>query len=215
MPTLYHCKGSRGFRALWALEEAGADYQLVVMPFPPRSKAKSFKTINPLGTVPAFADGEIVMTESSAIAFYVTEKFGKHDLLVSSNEADYGPFIDYLHHADATLTFPQTVYLRFAMLERDLGLAKAGEAYATWFGGRLDKVKLRLADRAYLCADRFTVADIVVHYALHLAAKIGLSHFLDDVLNAYLERLEERPAFQSALRRESESEETSTPQRDC
>ena len=30
---LYHCKGARSLRALWALEEMGLDYEVEVMPF--------------------------------------------------------------------------------------------------------------------------------------------------------------------------------------
>ena len=32
---LYHCKDARSFRALWALEELGLDYELINMEFPP------------------------------------------------------------------------------------------------------------------------------------------------------------------------------------
>ena len=52
MLTLYHCMSARSFRPLWALEELGLSYQLVMLPFPPRVKAPEYLTVNPLGTVP-------------------------------------------------------------------------------------------------------------------------------------------------------------------
>ena len=64
---LYHCKNSRSVRPMWALEELGLSYDLVVMPFPPRSEYKGYLDINPLGTVPTFIDGDILMTESTGI----------------------------------------------------------------------------------------------------------------------------------------------------
>ena len=33
---LWHCAGARSLRPLWALEEMGLDYELEVLPFPPR-----------------------------------------------------------------------------------------------------------------------------------------------------------------------------------
>ena len=33
---LWHCHDTRSFRPLWALEELGLPYELVLLPFPPR-----------------------------------------------------------------------------------------------------------------------------------------------------------------------------------
>ena len=51
---LYHCKDARSFRALWALEEMGLDYELINMEFPPRATYPGYLDLNPLGTVPTF-----------------------------------------------------------------------------------------------------------------------------------------------------------------
>ena len=53
---LWHCKGSRSVRPLWALEEMGLDYDLEVMEFPPRFRHADYTEINPIGTVPFFTD---------------------------------------------------------------------------------------------------------------------------------------------------------------
>ena len=71
MIKLYHCAGARSFRALWALEEMGLAYELVMMPFPPRSRFENYHALNPLGTVPVMFDGEARMTESSAMPHYL------------------------------------------------------------------------------------------------------------------------------------------------
>ncbi|MEC7605857.1 MAG: glutathione S-transferase N-terminal domain-containing protein, partial [Pseudomonadota bacterium] len=54
---LYHCFNSRSLRPLWCLEEMGLEYELEVMPFPPRSEREGYLDINPLGTVPTLIDG--------------------------------------------------------------------------------------------------------------------------------------------------------------
>ncbi len=201
-PVLYTCARSRGLRATWAAEEAGVDIDLKILPFPPRYLAPEYLAINPLGTVPMLVDGDSRMTESCAIAHYLASKDGPSDLVIAPGEADYAEYCDFTYHADATITFPQTVYMRFVLFEKDKGLGEAGHAYAKWYWKRLVKVEQRLAGREYLCGDRFTVADICVGYALILSQSVGLDEGVPESLKAYRERLTARPGYQRALARE-------------
>ncbi|MEM6856470.1 MAG: glutathione S-transferase family protein [Pseudomonadota bacterium] len=212
-PILYTCAGSRGLRCTWAAEEAGVELDLRMLPFPPRHKAPEYLEINPLGTVPLLIDDydpdepewDIHMTESCAIAHYLAAVHTKRhpeSLTIKPGEGDYAQYLDYTYHADATLTFPQTVYMRFALFETHKGWSEAGEAYAKWFEKRLVKIETRLETRDYLCADRFTVADICVGYALILAGRVGLDDRLPDTLKAYRDRLTSRKAYKSALAKE-------------
>lgn len=204
-PVLYTCARSRGLRATWAAEEAGVDIDLKVLPFPPRYLAPEYLAINPLGTVPMLVDGGSRMTESCAIAHYLASKDGPSELVVAPGERDYAEYCDFTYHADATITFPQTVYMRFCLFEKDKGLQEAGNAYAKWYWKRLVKVEQRLEGREFLCGDRFTVADICVGYALILSASVGLDEGVPDSLKAYRERLTARPAYQRAFGREEEA----------
>lgn len=201
-PILYTCARSRGLRATWAAEEAGVDIDLRVLPFPPRYLAPEFLALNPLGTVPLLVDGDAQLTESCAIAHYLATRDGYTSLAISPGEPDYAAYCDYTYHADATITFPQTVYMRFAIFEKDKGWAEAGLAYAKWFHKRLVKVEQRLAGREFLCAGRFTVADICIGYALILAESVGLDDGVPDSLKAYRERLIARDGYKRAFARE-------------
>ena len=67
LPILHHCADARSFRCLWALEETGFAATLKLLPFPPRVFAPEFKSVNPLGTIPAWEEGGQLMTESAAI----------------------------------------------------------------------------------------------------------------------------------------------------
>jgi len=201
-PILYTCAGSRGLRASWTAAELGIELEYRMLPFPPRARAAGYLDVNPLGTVPALLHDGQLLTESSAIAHYLVTRWEPSALAVAADEPDYGVYLDFLHYADATITFPQTVYLRFARLEQDLGLEAAGEAYADWFGQRLVKAERRLDNRDFLCAERFTVADIAVTYALHLAMRIGLDHFVPPRLKEYRARMTARPAFAHAIEAE-------------
>lgn len=203
-PVLYTCARSRGLRATWAAEEAGVDIDLRILPFPPRYLAPDYMAINPLGTVPMLVDGDSRMTESCAIAHYLASRDGPTELVISPGEPDYAEYCDFTYHADATITFPQTVYMRFVLFEKDKGLGEAGHAYAKWYWKRLVKVEERLKDREFLCGDRFTVADICCGYALILSASVGLDEGVPDSLKAYRDRLTARPGYQRAFAREEE-----------
>jgi glutathione S-transferase len=200
MPTLYHCSDARSLRALWTLEELGADYELVTMPFPPRALYPGYLQINPLGTVPTLVDGALTMTESTGICHYLADRHAPNDLRVDVSEADYGAYLNWLYRSDATLTFPQTIVLRYSRLEpKERRLPQAVQDYSIWFLSRLRSVEAGLEGREFLCADRFTIADIAVHYALYLGRSLGLDAQYKPNCQAYLARLMERPGFQRAI----------------
>jgi len=203
---LYHCRNARSFRALWALEELGLAYDLVTMPFPPRTTYPGYLDINPLGTVPAFVDGDATLTESSAICHYLAEKHQPTALRVDPGEPEYGAYINWLFRSDATLTFPLAIIMRYTRLEPpERRLPQAAEDYSIWYLSRLRSVETALGDgKEFLCADRFTMADIAVHFALMLGRSVGLEERMKPNSRAYLDRLGERPAFKRALARQGD-----------
>jgi glutathione S-transferase len=197
---LYHCKGARSVRPLWTLEEMGIAYDLESMRFPPRVFREGYLEINPLGTVPALVDGDSTLTESSGICQYLVDRYGPTDLAVAPAEKDYGSYLNWLHRSDATLTFPQTIVLRYSQLEpEERRLKQAVDDYTQWFFARLRSVEQATGEREYLCANRFTIADIAVGYALYLAETLGLRSGFKPNTEAYYSRLSVRPAFQRAV----------------
>jgi glutathione S-transferase len=201
---LYHCADARSLRPLWALEELGADYELVNMAFPPRATYPGYLSINPLGTVPTFVDGDVILTESTGICHYLGEKFAPTDLRVDPAEPAYGEYLNWMYRSDATLTFPQTIVLRYTRLEpKERRLPQAAEDYTVWYLSRLRSVEAALEDREFLCAGRFTMADIAVHYALFLGETLGLAERYKPRSRDYLERLKERPALQRAREKQA------------
>lgn len=197
---LYHCQGARSLRCVWALEELGLDYELVTLPFPPRIFDKTYKEVNPLGTVPCLIDGDVKMTESAAICEYLGVKYGPTPLAVTPQEKDYGLYLNWLHRSDATLTFPQTLVLRYTMLEpEERRQPQVAADYKKWFLGRWRSVEEALSEgRDYLCADRFTMADICVGYALYLANTLSIEEAMTPNVAKWWAQLTEREGFKSA-----------------
>jgi glutathione S-transferase len=199
MITLYHCVAARSFRPLWALEELALPYELEMLPFPPRAHERSYLSVNPLGTVPAMFDGELRMTESAAICQYLGARYGDGQLDVSPAEPGFGAYLNWLHFGEATLTFPQTLILRYQRFEPpERQSPQVASDYKRWFLGRLRTLEAVLDGRTGICAGRFTMADISVGYALLLAEYLGLAAEFPPAVARYLESLKERPAFKRA-----------------
>jgi glutathione S-transferase len=197
---LYHCKGARSVRPLWTLEEMGIPYELESMPFPPRMLREGYLDINPLGTVPTMTDGALTMTESAGICQYLVDRYGPTGIGLKPDEKDYGLYLNWLHRSDATLTFPQTIVLRYTRLEpEERRLAQAADDYTKWFFSRLRSVEQATAEREFLCAGRFTIADICIGFALYLADTLGLREGFKPNTESYYKRLSARPAFQRAI----------------
>ena len=200
MPSLYHCISARSFRVLWMLEELRLPYDLRVLPFPPRAHDKSFLELNPRGTVPLLIDGETRMTESAAICEYLALLHSPGALNVGADEADFGAYLNYLHMSEATLTFPQTLVLRYSRFESAERLQpQVVDDYSKWFLSRLRTLEPHLTVHDFLCADRFTAADVAVGYALMLAELLGLNERFTPAVAAYWQRLRTRDGFTRAL----------------
>jgi glutathione S-transferase len=196
---LYHCAGARSFRALWALEEMSLPYELVMMPFPPRSRYENYHALNPLGTVPVMFDGEARMTESSAMPHYLGARYGPTDLVVEPHEPGYADYLNFLVMGEATLTFPQTIVLRYTRLEPpERRATQAADDYRKWFGSRLRAAATMTGER-FACADRFTMADISFAYALKLAASLDLTDLFPAKLIPYFEEIQTRDGYKRAL----------------
>jgi glutathione S-transferase len=174
-----------------------------MLPFPPRVFAKDYLALNPLGTIPLMLDRDTKMTESSGICHYFGMKYGPTPLMVGPEEPAYGAFLNWMYFSDATLTFPQTLVLRYSQLEpEERRNPQVATDYAKWFLGRLRAVEAATASAATLCAGRFTAADIVIGYALRLASNVGLAKDFGPNVAAYWARLQERDGYKRAVEAE-------------
>ena len=190
--------GARSLRPLWALEEMGLEYELEILPFPPRVFNRDYLDVNKLGTVPFFVDGETEMTESAGICQYLVDRYEQYEFGLRPEHPEYGAYLNWLHHSDATLTFPQTIAMRYYYLEPTPEKQGVADDYAKWFIARLRRLNEHLETHDYLVDNRFTIADIAVHYALYLGRVLKLDERYPPQTADYLQRLMERPAFKRA-----------------
>ena len=153
-PVLYTCAPfARPACYVGPQKEAGVDIDLKILPFPPRYLAPEFMEFEPArhgaaaGGRRRAADREL---RDSALPCDAARLHPARHRAGGTRLRRISGLIPY--HADATITFPQTVYMRFAIFEKDKGLAEAGHAYAKWFHKRLVKVEKRLESRGTICA---------------------------------------------------------------
>ena len=126
--------------------------------------------------------------------------YGNGRLTLAPGDPEYGAYLNWLHHGEATLTFPQTIVLRYSRLEpEERRLPQAAEDYKRWFLGRLRLAEAALSDgRDHLVGGIFTMADISVAYAVMLACHLGMEADLPPNALAFFRRLAQRPAFVAA-----------------
>ena len=70
----------RPIRVVWALEEVGADYELVTITAE-EGRSASYRARHPLGRVPVLEDEQGPMFESTALVFHVAEQYPEVGLL--------------------------------------------------------------------------------------------------------------------------------------
>ena len=128
---------------------------------------------------------------------YLVTRYGPSLAGRRAERTRLAPRLNWLHFGEATLTFPQTLVLRYRRFEPGKAEVVADD-YAKWFLARLRAVDRALQGADWLCAGRFTAADISVGYALLLAAQLGLDAEFTPAIAAYWARLQARPAFQAA-----------------
>ena len=199
MMTLYHSARTRSLRIRWLLEELGVPYQLKTVPFaPPTSSPFSQQT--PSGKFPTLEDDGVVLFESGAILEYVLERHGNGPLAPAPGSPLRGPFLQWVHFAEAT-AFPPLGTMAWHMLFRQ-DADKIPDAMADYRGlaiAALDVLERALAGKTYLLGDALSGADVMMGYTLLVAKWFGLLGDGHPNVSAYLARLEARPALQKAL----------------
>lgn len=73
---LHGIPASQASRCLWALEELGLEFELVLVRPGGETNTRAFEELNPNRKVPVLVDGDVVVWESMAINFYLAERYG-------------------------------------------------------------------------------------------------------------------------------------------
>jgi len=198
MIKLYHAPLTRSVRIYWLLEELGVPYELETLAFTPPTTPFSQGT--PSGKFPVIQDGDLTISESGAILEYILERYGKSRLAPAPGTPARGPFLQWVHFAEAT-AFPPLGEIAFNTLfkpeaERIPAVVVEARNRAVVALGVLEEA---LAGKDYLLGSEFSGADIMMGYTLQVARLLGVLNEQFPNVGGYMARLEARPAFQKAL----------------
>ena len=192
--TLYTNPHSRGRNVRWMLEECGADYDTVAVPFGADMKAPAYRAINPMGKVPALTHGDTVLTETVAIITWLAERYPEKALIPAAGSDARGEYYRWLCFA---------LHLEYAAIDRKRAIENSEEVRVTIGYGDFDTafatLKARLQDRAHIVGDHFTALDL--YYSGLLQWFIQRAQVLpaDSVYLDYMNRHLARPAHQRAI----------------
>ena len=198
MIKLYHAPMTRSIRIYWLLEELGVPYELSRVSFTPGKLP--FSQATPWGKVPAIEDDGVSMCESGAILEYVLERYGNGRLAPKPGTPERAAFLQWVHFAEATATPPLGDIVRHTIFKPEAERIPAVvEDARARVAACLAVVERALDGKDYLLGAEFSAADVMMGVTLLIARRLKA---LDDrypKLNAYLARLEARPALQKAL----------------
>ncbi|HSC86938.1 MAG TPA: glutathione transferase GstA [Polyangiaceae bacterium] len=194
---LFYSPGSCSLSPHIALREAGLHFELVRVDLRAKRTASDvdFLSINPKGYVPALllGDGELI-TEGAIIVQYIADQVPDARLAPRAGTPERRRLQEWLH---------------FIATELQKGISplnnpKANDELKAALRPKLDSrfalLSRALRDRPYLLGNDFSVADGYAYYVLRSLRKLDPEALQrDETLLAYFQRLEARPAIQSAL----------------
>jgi len=196
--VLYHWPQSRSATARWALEEAGAPYELKILNMSKgEHKTPELLALNPLGKLPTLTHGDAVVTETAAIVAYLADTFPAARLAPPPGEKARGPYLRWLVMSVATL---EPAIIDRAM-KREPG--QAGMVPYGNFEGLMDVLAKSVSQGTWLLGERFTAADIVIASGLRWSMAFGIVPPRDE-FTAYVGRVTTRPAIARAIALDAE-----------
>ena len=211
MLTLHHLEYSQSYRVLWLLEELGADYELKLYERDKETRLApdDYKAISPLGTAPLISDGELYLSETSAIIDYIIDQHTASPLRPKSDSTHRTDYLFWTHASQGSLmpmllmrTIFETLEKRTPAIIRPIIKTVFGKATSAIIAPRLkllfEKAEMDLAATGWFAGDSLTVADILMSYPLEGADVRGLLKGKYPNCEAWVKRIRALPSYQTA-----------------
>ncbi len=197
---LYFAPRSRAVRTAWLLFELGCDFEIERYSLGDKAmRSPSFKAVSPNGRVPVLDDGEVRITESTAIAQYLVARYGEGRFAPDVSSPDFPVYLQWLHYGEGMIMGPVNNYVVETLFLPPERRSEEHAARALKLIGRaLAAVDQHMTDRAYL-AGEFTAADTITGHACLACEILGVDLGAMANLQAYVDWLKSRPALQRAM----------------
>lgn len=182
----YTNPNSRGRMVRWMLEEAGADYDTIVLDYQKASvgdpwggaalvkpetdesseQARFFREVNPIGKIPAIEHDGHVISESGAIIAYLADVFPLANLApLNQEKADYYRWMFFAAGpVEQAVTNKRAGFVPLAEQEFFFGHGS--------YERTLDQLEFAVTRHPFIAGERFTAADVYV--GSHIGWGLGL-----------------------------------------
>ncbi|MGI9295497.1 MAG: glutathione S-transferase family protein [Pseudomonadales bacterium] len=200
MLKLHFAPNSRAGRIVWLLEELKLPYELNRMDFHPKDlKSDEHRARHPLGRVPVLDDGDVSIFESGAIVEYILERHKNGGLKPAVDSPMFPEYLQWFHYCEGMVMPPiNTIVVQTILLPPERRDETALNQAQRLLTRALAPVEEALTGRDYLIGG-FSAADIMLGHAVYMSNRSGC--VTDEMINikGYIERIEQRPAFQKAM----------------
>jgi glutathione S-transferase len=218
MIVVHHLNNSRSQRILWLLEELGLEYEIRKYQRDPKTMLAppELRAVHALGKSPVITDGDAVVAESGAIIEYLVGKYGDGRLAPPAGTPERLHYTYFLHYAEGSAMPPLLLKLVFDRVEsgpapffvKPVARAIATKVKDTFILPQLRQhlafLEGELGKRSWFAGSEFSAADIQMSFPLEAASsRAGLDKQYPK-LQAFLQRIHARPAYQRALERGGE-----------
>ena len=198
MLTVHHLRLSQSERIVWLCEELGIDYEVKLYNrrTDNRLAPDEYKALHPMGIAPVITDGDFVLGESGAIIDWIIATYGDRGLVPGRDHPDFADHLFYYHWGNATFMTNGMM----ALVAQFCGAEQMPPFVADRFQKGWAIAEQRLGEADYFGGSQLTTADIMMGFQLTTSrAMSGMSIDHLPNLKAYLKRIGERPAYQSAM----------------
>jgi glutathione S-transferase len=199
MLTVHHLGISQSERIVWLCEELGLDYQLKRYDrrADNRLAPDEYKALHPMGIAPVITDGALTLGESGAICDYICGRYGGGQLTPGPDDPDFADHLFWFHWANGT-------FMTTLMMQLVLSSGGEGNPAAVFVNDRSRRawamIEARLAEAPFFGGRNLTTADIMMVYCVTTSRAFrGTSLEGHPNLQAYLQRIGARPAYQRAM----------------
>lgn len=211
--TVHHLNNSRSQRVLWMVEELGVPYRIERYQRDPKTMLapSALKKVHPLGKSPVITDGDQVVAESGAILEYLVDTYGNGRFAPKRGTPEHRRYTYWMHYAEGSAMPPLVMKLVFTHLKqapmpffvkpiaRKIADQVLGAFVEPNIRLHVQHMEAALAQGPWFAAEELTAADIQMSFPIEAAAvRGGLGHEFPR-LQAFLERIRARPAYQRAL----------------
>lgn len=201
---LYGFGQSRSFRALWALEESGLEYEYIATTLRSdaadvdSAKNPSYLELNVQGKVPTLVDDELVLTESFAIVNYIARKAPESGLLPKIDTKGYARHDELVFFILAELEQPLWSKGKHVFaLPEEHRIPQMLETAKFEFNKAINALDHLLDDKEFAIGNKFTMVDLLLAHTFNWAIR-----FEFEVPQKYIDlrnRHYQRPAAQRAM----------------